>query len=1407
MSHLNLSFLGTFQAQLDAAPLTQFRSAKVEGLLAYLAIESGQAHRRTVLAALLWPEETEANARRNLRQALYLLQQVLGRTSARTSGRTSARTASHPAEFLIVTRDTVQFNPASDHILDVALFLSNIEANALQEAVRLYHGELLAGLSCDSVPFEEWLYFTRERLHNLALSALHELTEQALSRADYAEAQAGARRQIALEPWREGAHRQLMLALALGGEPNAARAQYESCRRALAEELGAEPDAETTALFEQIDKGLLRRESARAFQQNRSHQDWGEAPTLAALHGREDELRQLSRWLIDERCRLVALLGMGGIGKTALAAWACRQLAGQFDVLIWRSLINAPPLAEVLQDWLTGLSDGQLSVLPESLNGQLNALFELLRQRRCLLVLDNCESIMQGGDRAGRLRAGYEAYGQLFKRMGEMDHTSGLLLTSRELPYEAMRLERETPRVRHLSLEGVSIESGQAILKAQGLTTTHGLSGALVERYSGNPLALMLVGETIRGLFDGDVDSFLGESSPIFDDIRDILDQQFTRLPVLEQEILLWLAIEREACSLPQLRADIVRPIPTRELLEAVNSLRRRSLLQAVRAGPGPDAMQDANSTGFALQNVVTEYLTDYLVDHAYRALETGELHLLKQHALLKAGAREYVRQTQSRLMVQPLAARMAAAWGRAGVVERCQRELMRLRAEGVPSYAAGNLLNLLLHLNVDLTGFDLSHLSVWQAYLRGADLQQVDFSGADLHSTVFNDYVGSVLCVAFSPDGDLLAASADNGAIYLWQMANLQLVGVFSGHRSQAGVIAFSADGRWLVSGGDDSTVRIWEVNTRQLKRTLIGHAGGITSVQFHPDGTAVVSAGTDQTIRVWQADTGQLMHTLHEHTAGVSAMAFSPDGATLASSGFDQVVRLWDWQTKRVRLVLHGHTGPVVAIAYCPRALAWNQTARTVLASGSHDQTLRLWDADSGDLLAHLAGHTAPVTSTVFNDDGTLLMSGSDDQSVFVWRVADVMRGPARTTSHPVPSHPVPARVLQGHFGAVNTLAVQPRFEAGRVWLVSGSFDRSLRLWDVHNGQASTILRGHSKWLQAIVFEPDGGLRIGGSDGRTVRVWDGQTGRAIRALHGHRSLTEKLAFRADGKVLASASWDKHARIWDVESGQTRQVLRGHTAAVLTAVVGSGPEGRDWVATGSLDQTVRLWDLETGAHLACLAGHRDRVVALAFHPDGTRLASASWDGTVALWDLASGERCRELEGHTTPIECVAFHPSGRWLASGSWDGTVLVWDVQSGAMLHKLTDHTNGVEMVTFSPDGRLLAGCACDHLVCVWEVQTGRLLHKLKGHTSWVRCVAFSPDSKVLVSGGDDGVIRFWDTAPDTASDTAPTNTRDDAFEAEGCLASVEMDDPYSGMRIAGITGITEAQRSALKALGAVE
>ena len=260
-------------------------------------------------------------------------------------------------------------------------------------------------------------------------------------------------------------------------------------------------------------------------------QDWGEAIDVSVFYGRISELATLETWIQTDHCRLVALLGMGGIGKTALAVKIAQQLQEQFEYVIWRSLRNAPPLETLLGELIPFLSAGQETKV------EIKLLLQYLRSSRSLLILDNVETILQPGDRAGQYRAGYENYGQLFRLVGETAHSSCLILTSREKPTEVAALAGIDLSVRSLQLKG-SAEAAQKLIQAKGLSGSEEQQQLLCDRYSGNPLALKIVATSIQDLFDGDIEIFLTQDTAVFNSIQKLLDQQFERLSSLEKTIM-----------------------------------------------------------------------------------------------------------------------------------------------------------------------------------------------------------------------------------------------------------------------------------------------------------------------------------------------------------------------------------------------------------------------------------------------------------------------------------------------------------------------------------------------------------------------------------------------------------------------------------------------------------------------------------------------------------------------------------------------------------------------------------------------------------------------------------------------------------------------------------------------------
>ncbi|WP_026103034.1 hypothetical protein [Pseudanabaena sp. PCC 6802] len=1093
-------------------------------------------------------------------------------------------------------------------------------------------------------------------------------------------------------------------------------------------------------------------------------QDWGAAIDLHTFYGRERELNLLSQWILGDTsnpiqngCRLVMLLGMGGIGKTSLSIKLAKQICEQFDFVIWRSLQNAPPFLELLTDSIQFLFPRKGMPVPEATAIKGSLLVDFFQSSRCLMILDNMESILRSGDNSGEFRVGYEDYALFFKQVGEENHQSCILLTSRERPRLLEPLAGDLLPVRFMPLQGLVRPEVIQIFKLRGdFSATTEEWDKLTAHYAGNPLALQMVAPVIQDLFDGNIAQFLEllyQGTLIFNDIRNLIDRQWQRLSVKEQEIMHWLAIEREPISLHDLAERILPSSTNIDLLEALMSLSRRSLIEKI-------TLHEPNKkiTRFTLQPVIMEYVIQKFVDAIHKEIVQCEISLFNNFALIEAQAKDYVRDVQTRLILKPIAEQFLASFNSS--VTRVQEQLQQIlsflrdRYQLQQGYGGGNLLNLISYLRVNLTDLNFSGLAIREAYLQGVPLHNVNFSQCTFQNSVFSQPFAAVLSVVFQPDGEVLATSNANGEVHLWRVSDGQILLTCRGHTNWVRRVAFSPDGKKLASGSEDRTIRIWDLSSGECLNTIKGEGFSLRAIAFSPDGQSLVSGSDDAIIRVWDPLSGSCLRQIHGHTGWVIALAFSADGSLLVSSSADETLRIWQFATGTCLKEIRGHKGWVVPVNFSSDGKR--------LVSGGFDCTVRIWDIEDGSCLRVLQGHTAWVWAASFSPDDRLVASAGVDGTIRMW---DSETGECLHT-------------LKAHTNQVWSLAFHPD---GKL-LASGSDDQTIRFWDVQNGRCLRIIRGYTNWIKSVAFSLDGKFLVSGSKDGLARVWDIQNRQCSHILKEHKEGATTVAIHPGSQLIASGNEDCKIKIWNLLNRSCDFTLQGHTQPVWS--VAFSPDGQ-WLASSSFDRTVRIWNVSDWSCLHVLEGHTDRVGTIAFNAESSIVASASEDMTVKLWDVASGKCTHTLRGHTNRVLAVAIAPNGI-LASGGMDNTIRLWDVRTGEYLQTLEGHSGWILSLAWNPSGSNLASCGCDRTVKVWNIANMECSHTYEGHTNWVWSVAFSPDGCTLASSGEDETIKLWDPSQERSS-------------------TLHMQRLYEGMNITNTKGLTEAQKVSLRELGA--
>jgi WD40 repeat protein len=324
---------------------------------------------------------------------------------------------------------------------------------------------------------------------------------------------------------------------------------------------------------------------------------------------------------------------------------------------------------------------------------------------------------------------------------------------------------------------------------------------------------------------------------------------------------------------------------------------------------------------------------------------------------------------------------------------------------------------------------------------------------------------------------------------------------------------------------------------------------------------------------------------------------------------------------------------------------------------------------------------------------------------------------------------------------------------------WLVGGAVALVIGIggygiWQVYQYNTSehisegssfiaNTLEGHSNYINALAISSDGQTLVSGSADKTIKIWNISTGQEVHTLKGHSNYVNALVISSDGQTLVSGSADKTIKVWNISTGKEIRTLKGHSNYVNALVI--SPDGQT-LASGSADQTIKIWNISTGKENRTIKGNFSYVNALAISPDGQTLVSGSADKTIKIWNISTGQEIRTLQGHSSYINALAISPDGQTLASGSADKTIKIWNISTGQEIRTLQGHSSWVKSLVIGPDGQKLASGSADKTIKIWDISTGQEIHTLQGHSHHVNALAISTDGQTIASGSGDKTIKIW-------------------------------------------------------------
>ena len=1362
---LQIRLLGQFDLRVDGKRIV-ISSRPGQSLFAYLALTAGTSHRREKLAGQFWPETTDENARKNLRQELWRIRKAISTQSALV-------------DVLLADEFTVTFNRDADYWMDVAqLDKPGQDLESLSANLSVYQGELLPGF------YEDWIILERERIQRTFESKMEQLVEQLVTVERWTAVQEQSERWLALGDTPEPAYRALMLAFNARGDMAKVSSTYQRCVNELRNQFGVEPSAETRALY----NGLLK--GARSPRRMEPAQPSGMVTFL--FTDIEGSMRLIEKW--GEQYA-VALAEHHKILRAAIKKWNGHETDTQGDsfFIVFARAVDAVQCALEIQRVLAkyawplgepvrvrmGLHTGEASIASTGYVGvdvhRAARLGHAGHGGQVLLSQATRDLVMK------QLPQGVQIRDLGEHRIKDMKYPLPIYQLSIDgLPNDFPPLKirftgMEEPTPGEPPFKGLEYfgENDADLFFGREL-----LTAKLVNRLRDAQLLSVIIGASGSGkssLIRAGLIPVLKKGKPLMDGTMPPQGSAHWQIHVITPT-----AHPLEALA-TELTRDSKSVTATSILMDDLTKDPRSLSLFLARKGFKDHILFIIDQFEELFTLCRDEFEREAFIDNLLYATspppqDSSIRIVIALRADFYAHIAQYPDLRDAVAYQQEYIGPMTSEELRCAIEEPAKR--------GHWEFEPG-LVDLILRDVGDEPGTLplLSHalLETWKRRsghtltLKGyADAGGVHGAIAHTAESVYQD---------LSPDEQTIVrdiflrlTELGEGTEDTRRRTSFdELTSHGEDPQSIRSVLNKLADARLITLGKNtvevahEALIREWPALREwlnqdreglRLHRRLTEAAREWELLERDPGslyrGARLVQANewnalNPSSLNALERD---FLHASNQQSIQEEQEHEEQQRRELASA--KELAETQRYSSLRLRIrnrviTAVGAIAMILAIlagmfglrAEDEKRLAVSRELaiaalnnlevdpeRSILLAlhaldqkdtqEAQDALHRAVQAFRVELAVH---HTDIVEDVTYSPDGTRLATASDDGTAKIW---DAATGRQLLTLETGPSASVA-------FSPDGTRLATANYEA-----------HTITIWDAVTGQDLLTLTGHSAGVNQAVFSPDGSQIATASEDRTARLWDATTGERVFTLSGHTDIVSSIAFSPDGKQLITGSWDHSLKIWDTSTGEE---MLGFSEFIEPVEATYSPNGK-YLAMNSGNEA-QIWDLARNEKLFTLLGHTSLVERVVFSPDGTRLLTVSLDGTAKVWDAAIGTELLTLSGHDSSVLSATFSPDGMYLATASDDGTARVWDISPAGSREWLTiaQDKGDVRKVAYSPDGTRLAVANSDGTAKIFDANQGTELLTVSGHTARVYTAIFSPDGSRLATSSEDNTARVWD------------------------------------------------------------